>query len=511
MTMSDLKLVHGFAHLAGWMALLVPLHAMAQTPPAPGSNQLNGARPAATASQSPTPGTADVPTVPSAPSPGEPGFVESLGTRRTLLGDAYGIRPGLARYGVSLGLTDTEEVLGNPTGGVRQGAIYEGLTQLNMGIDTQKAFGWQGGTFNVSALQIHGRGLTQNNLSTLKTVSTIEAQRATRLWELWYQQTFLGGRADLKVGQQSLDQEFITSVYGGVFVNSAFAWPVLTVADLYAGGPAFPLSSLGVRGRVQVSDKVTVLGGVFNDNPPGESFYDNLQVRGASQSGTSFNLNTGALFIAEVQYATNPVRSGEAPAAGQSGLPGVYKLGGWYDSGQFAVQSQTRVQGLARSGTPMRPTELLRHNWSIYATGDQAIWAPVPGGPQTVAVFGRAMGAPGDRNLVNVSLNGGVVLKAPFPTRLQDSVGIGFGYNRIGDRARLLDQQAQAAGDFGNSIRSSEAFIEATYQARLTPWVTAQPDIQYVINPGGNINKPDGSGQRVKNAVILGLRSTITF
>ena len=493
------------------IALLAPFEANAQSTPTPGSGQLNGATPASTASQGPTPGNTNVPTVPFEPSPGQPGFVESLGTRKTLLGDMYSIRPNLGRYGVSLGITDTEEVLGNTSGGLRQGAIYEGLTQLGLGVDTGKAFGWQGGTFNVSALQIHGRGLTLNNIDALKTVSNIEAQRATRLWELWYQQVLFGGRADVKIGQQSLDQEFITSVYGGLFVNSAFAWPVLTVADLYAGGPAFPLSSLGVRGRVQVSDNVTVLGGVFDDNPPGGSFYDNLQVRGAAQSGTSFNLNTGALFIAEVQYATNPVRAGNAPATAQAGLPGVYKLGGWFDSGQFAVQSQNRVQGLARSGAPMRPTDLLRHNWSIYATADQAIWAPVPGGPQTVAVFGRAMGAPGDRNLVSVSVNGGVVLKAPFSSRPQDSVGIGAGYNRISDRARLLDVQQQAGGYFGNSIRSSEAFIEATYQARLTPWATAQPDLQYVINPGGNLNKPDGSGQRVKNAFILGLRTTITF
>ena len=505
------KQSYRLACLASCVAILAPVRVMAQFAPAPGSNQLNGATPAATASQSPTPGAANVPSVPSAPSPGEPGFIDSLGTRKTLLGDAYGIRPNLGRYGVSLGITDTEEVLGNPSGGIRQGVIYEGLTQLNLGIDTKKAFGWEGGTFNVSALQIHGRGLTQNDINSLKTVSNIEAQRATRLWELWYQQSFAGGRADIKIGQQSLDQEFIASVYGGLFVNSAFAWPVLTSANLYSGGPAFPLASLGVRGRVQVTDRVTVLGGVFDDNPPGGSFYDNLQVRGAAKSGTSFNLNTGALFIAEVQYATNPQRSGEAPAAGQSGLPGVYKFGGWFDSGQFAVQSQTRVQGLDRSGTPMRPTELLRHNWSLYATADQALWAPVPGGPQTVAVFGRAMGAPGDRNLVSVSINGGVVLKAPTASRPQDSVGIGFGYNRISDRARLLDRQSLDAGYFGNSVRNAEAFVEVTYQARLTPWATLQPDAQYVISPGGNITKPDGSGQRVKNALILGLRSTVTF
>ncbi len=492
------------------VALLLPLHAGAQTATSPGSGQVSGAQPAPTASQGPLPGAASVPTVPTAPGPGEGGFLETLGTRKTLLGDAGGVRTSLGRYGISLGATDTEEVLGNPVGGVRQGAIYEGLTQLGLGLDTERAFGWQGGTFNVSALQIHGRGLTQNNLNTLKTVSTIEATRATRLWELWYQQTFLNGRADVKIGQQSLDQEFIVSVYGGLFVNSAFAWPVLNASNLYGGGPAFPLASLGVRGRVQLGTNVTVLGGVFDDNPTGGTFANALQTRGAAQSGTAFNLDTGALYIAEVQYATNPA-SRDPAAPRPTGLPGVFKLGGWFDSAQFAVQPQNRIQGLTRPGGSTQPTPLLRHDWSIYATADQALWAPVPGGPQTVGVFMRAMGAPGDRNLVSVSLNGGVVVKAPLPGRNADSFGVGFGYNRIGDAAVRLDLQARAAGDFSNSVRGSEAFVEATYQARLTPWATLQPDVQYVINPGGGLNQPNGSGQKVKNAVIFGLRSSVIF
>ena len=75
-----------------------------------------------------------------------------------------------------------------------------------------RAFGWYGGTFNVSALQIHGRNLSADNLLTLQTASGIEADRATRLWELWYQQKFLEeDRLDIKIGQQSLDQEFMVS------------------------------------------------------------------------------------------------------------------------------------------------------------------------------------------------------------------------------------------------------------------------------------------------------------
>ena len=43
-------------------------------------------------------------------------------------------------------------------------------------------------------------------------------------------------------------------------------WPMVPSADLYAGGPAYPLSSLGVRLRVRPSENLTLLGGVFQDS-----------------------------------------------------------------------------------------------------------------------------------------------------------------------------------------------------------------------------------------------------
>ena len=45
-------------------------------------------------------------------------------------------------------------------------------------------------------MQIHGRGLSTNNLINLNVASGIEATRATRLYELWYQQVLFGGKAD---------------------------------------------------------------------------------------------------------------------------------------------------------------------------------------------------------------------------------------------------------------------------------------------------------------------------
>ena len=71
----------------------------------------------------------------------------------------------------------------------------------------------------------------------------------------------------MKLGQQSLDQEFMTSQGSGLFLNTMMGWPMLPSADLYAGGPAYPLSSLGVRLRAQPGGGFTALGGVFAGQP----------------------------------------------------------------------------------------------------------------------------------------------------------------------------------------------------------------------------------------------------
>lgn len=103
-------------------------------------------------------------------------------TRQSLLGDMGGIRPWLGKYGATLQITETSEYLANLRGGLNRGGAYDGLTTATLTVDTQKAIGLAGGTFNVSALQIHGTNLSARNLGTLNTASGIEAQGTTRLW-----------------------------------------------------------------------------------------------------------------------------------------------------------------------------------------------------------------------------------------------------------------------------------------------------------------------------------------
>ncbi|MFL5257724.1 MAG: carbohydrate porin [Rhodopila sp.] len=486
------------------LALMVSMPAVAHgqavaTPPATAGAAPAGAAPA---------GAAPAGAASAGAAPAELGFLTNIWSRDTLLGNLGGLRDRLAEYGITIGLQETSEVLGNVTGGVHTGFAYDGATLMKLNVDTEKAFGLPGGTFFISALQIHGRNLAADNLLALQIPSNIEADRSTRLWELWYQQAFLDGRVDVKIGQQAADQEFITSLGASLFINSAMGWPVLPAVDLYAGGPAYPLSTLGARVRATGLGPFTVLAGVFDDNPPGGPFDDDSQVRGRERAGAQFNLNTGALFIAEVQYAINQPAGDADSGAKATGLPGTYKFGGWYDTGSFPDQRYDSNGNLlaVTGGDPL----MRRHNYSLYAIADQAIWRPDPASPRTIGVFARVMGAPGDRNLVSFGANAGITVKAPLPGRDDDTFGVGWGIAKIGGNAIQFGRDLNALGTY-TPVRSSENFIEVTYQCQVAPWWQVQPDFQYIFMPGGGIANPQNPSKRVGNEAILGVRTNITF
>jgi len=437
------------------------------------------------------------------------GFLNNLERTGYLLGDMWGLRTQLARAGVTFALSETSEVLGNATGGAHHGFDYDGLTTMAVQLDTKRAFGFYGGTFNASALQIHGRNLSADNLDSLQTSSGIEADRATRLWELWYQQKFLDeDRLDAKIGQQSLDQEFMVSQNALLFVNTMFGWPMLPSADLPGGGPAYPLSALGVRVRAHPTDAITVLAGLFNGSPVNNPHGDPQQV---NASGTSFATNGGGLAIAELQYAY-PSLGTMLYADQPEPLARTYRLGVWYDTERFADQRFDSI-GLSQanpstSGLPATH----RGDYGIYGVVDQMLWVDPEESDRSVSIFARVMGTPEvNRNLISFSANLGLNFKEPFLGRDDDTAGIGMGYAKVSSGAAGLDRDTQAFGGGYTPIRSNETFVEATYQYEVAPWLQLQPDVQYIMNPGGGVANPTSVDQRIKNELVFGLRTNILF
>ena len=438
-------------------------------------------------------------------------FLDNTRRSAALLGDMWGLRSELSRHGISLGLQETSELLCNAKGGLSKGCSADGLTQMDLALDTQRAWGHYGGEINLSVLNIHGRNLSADKLGSLQTASGIEADVGTRLWELWVDQKFLEeDRLDLKLGQQSLDQEFMVSPNALVFVNTMFGWPMLPSADMPAGGPAYPLSALGARLSARPIDGVQVLAGVFNASPLRHDDGRDPQLQDAH--GTEFALGGGTLSIVEFQFSYPALGSMVMPGESQP-LGWTYRVGAWYDTQSFDDQ-RLAANGLSQADPSAAATpQQHRGNYAFYAVADRLLWRDGRDPNRSLAVFARAMGTPlHDRNLIDSSLNLGVVMHSPLRYRAEDVLALGMGVAHVSKQALSLanDQLAQGQAPSGPTLHQ-ETFVELSYQYQLRPWVWLQPDVQYVFNPGAGAVDPRAPNRLLGNEWVMGVRANVSF
>ncbi len=150
-----------------------------------------------------------------------------------------------------------------------------------------------------------------------------------------------------------------------------------------------------------------------------------------------------------------------------------------------------------------------RGDRGVYGIIDQTLYREPGTEDEGASAFLRLSKVPGDRNLIDFYLDGGLAYKGLLPGRPNDTVALGVIYSRIGPAARAFDRDTILFGQGTGPIRSSEVVIEATYQAEVVPGFTVQPDLQLVMRPGGGLAGEDG--RRLKNATVMGLRATINY
>ena len=253
--------------------------------------------------------------------------VPSIATSLPYNGDPAGIRRRLADFGVVYGFEYTNDVLSNLRGGNRTGTIDQGKLHGILTADLEKLAGWQGLTLFSNFFQIHNTGrIRRDYVGGINTIAAIEAVPTTRLSELWLEQKFAGGKASIRLGQLAADTEFFFSGLSGMFLQSD--WPTITAANLPSGGPAYPLSTPGVRLKVEPVRDVSLLLAVFNGDPAGAGEGDEQE---RNKHGLNFRTHDPAFVIGEAQLRRN---HGEKDA----GLATTFKLGGWYHFGRFDDQ-----------------------------------------------------------------------------------------------------------------------------------------------------------------------------
>ena len=416
----------------------------------------------------------------------------------SLTGQWGGSRAKLQERGVEFFGDYTAELWGNITGGLQQETVYTGLLDFGLNLDLEKAIGWPGAKLRTKWLWLSGRDASADLVGNFLTISSIAGFNTFRNYELWFEQSLLDNKISLRLGQLAAETEFIISTYAFLFLNSTFGWPAFMSLDLPGGGPAYPMGTLGARLALNPAPWFRFQTAVFQGNV----YPQNVNLHGFRWRLNSAN---GFFFLLEAQL-------GWFQDPKDQGLAGQFKAGGWFHTARF--------DRLDAGGS-------VRGNYGIYLILDQMLYREpskkperVSSGPkdgkstsgtvsagqeasadekstQGLGFFGRLAFEPQDRNFLGFYFDTGLSYQGLLPARDDDTLGVALAYAQLSSGAR---RAAMAEGSVGVG---AEMGLEVTYHAKITKWLSLQPDLQFIIHPGGN--------RELDNALVIGCRATLNF
>jgi porin len=412
------------------------------------------------------------------PATGPQGLTSYPGTmwqRALLLGDVNDLRNQILNHGFSFSPVLIGEVMGNVSGGMERGVIFDGVLNLGMDVDLERLTDWwTGGSIHANALWIYGSSLSAQYVGDISNTSNIAGYNTFRLQELWFEQSFWLQRASLRVGMLAADAEFFTSAYSSLFLSGTFGAFTFVGSNL-PNPPVYPEAVPGIRLAVQPVSKFFFQAAIYDGN--GESQVQN-------NHGVNFRLSStdGTLIFSEVAFLL-----GQSP--GDRGLKGTYKLGSFVHTANFSTWDSQAREALGTGSLKSAGVD-----YGVYGVIDQEL---IHSGGRSIGMFVRAGDSPSDVNFVHWYVDGGFNFKGFIPGRNRDIAGIAVSHSSISkdfSNAQVLQ---------GNPGFSSETVLEATYNYSISPWWTVQPDFQYIWNPSAQNGSQD--------AAVIGLRTTISF
>lgn len=421
-----------------------------------------------------------------------------------LSGDWWGIRNYLDDSGVELSASYTNNIAGNPVGGQSQGFTYTDNVSFGLQLNFEQLIGWKGLTFDVSGLNRAGSSLSQDNIKNQFTVQQVYGGQTAMFYALVLEQRLLDDKVSIKVGRFSTGDDFASSPIYWLYMNNGIdgnpqALPVNTQFS------AYPWAVWAARLRVQPTPEFNAMIGAYQvSNRVFDREYHGLD--------WSIRPGDGVLLISQFgwtpEFFKKPVEK-DAPASdgktaietkarseGKSfkavapdtvmkGLPGHYWFGAYYSPWTFND-----------IGNPGKNT--VTNSYGFYWHADQMVWQESPGSDQGLTLWSAFVLSPQqDIAKLPFQANAGAVYKGLIPCRDQDYSMLGFVYGKFSSNyANYTESQGGGHPDY-------EIVIEASYRVNLTKFAYFQPDLQWVINPGGTGNIP--------NALVLGAQMGVTF
>jgi porin len=345
---------------------------------------------------------------------------------------------------ITLRLQYTGEAADNAIGGLHNGATYMNNVLGQLHINTDKAFGWTGGSFVLEGFYENANSLDTQYVGAAQDPSVIDTSGVAmfRLYQAYYKQDV--GNTNLLFGIYDLETEFGATRPMDIFFNGAYAWTTTLDQSGLNGPSTYPNTSLALRIREKFNAEWSVQAAVLDGEP------DSL--RHPSANSVNLNRTAGALLIAEVDYV--PSRTTKILA------------GYWDYTGEFSSLNQTNADGTQRqvSGSSGGYIGGATRLYSQTARRGLDGFVNIGFGSSTTQQIDR-------------SLNVGLLYTGLLDSRPSDKLGVAIGIARAGNPYKQM-QIAAGAG-----VETYETNFELTYRAPINSWLTIQPDIQYWINP----------------------------
>src|SRR6185503_14022804 len=174
-----------------------------------------------------------------------------------------------------------------------------------------------------------------------------------------------------------------------------------------------------------------------------------------------------------------------------------YKIGGYYLAGKVPDRHRD-IHGGSIALTGLSP-QMHSGNGGFYILLDQMMYRDGGAGSRrSLTSFVSLVVAPDSSvNTMPVFANGGLVYRGLFPSRPNDTAAFGVAYGAFSSERARSQRDARSAGSTVG-IQKYEVALELTYLVQATKWLQVQPDVQYIINPGGT--------GKIPNALVLGFQ-----
>lgn len=389
-------------------------------------------------------------------------------------GDWAGQRSALATWGIVPTLTYVSHLLGNPSGGRSRKIAYTDNLGLDIEVDVEQLARWRGLTFHVSGSLRSGRSLSKVAIGNTFPVSNLFGGETLRFYELYVEQSFSHDSVSIVIGRFGIGDEFATSPLYSLFLNNAIDGNPLSISlNIPAfSAQSYPVAQWGIRTKAQLSEAWSVMAGISNG--------DRTVSRNHSHGlDFAFRSNADIFTIGEIRY-----HYGHDDDA--TSLIGNYKFGGYYDAGPFLDLYYDRDgRAYITSGLPPHKAQ---QNYGLYFLVDQQIFREDDETHRQglIPIVGVTF-APADINLFPFFFLAGIVYHGPILGRDRDTLGVSIAYGQFSHDLQRSQRLAQPV----NTVQRFELAIELTYQYEATPHLILQPDVQYIVRPGGTGRIPD--------------------